>query len=322
MPVTVFKQLGTMTVRFTFDTDPEARQFADPALCALRDAQVRLTHARKQTAEAYYAFTQQGAAGLSAEFTRIMQLYFRLPPPTDDAGTFAYKEALARIQECLSVVGDAFPSDGMEIGQLDEGMCSGGTKGLVPNTFAEGVASKLFTSDAHAFVGVTPLEGNILVNYELLQSSYWVAVNTLVHEATHKFARTWDHAYFGAGGAQINADITWFGNCKTQIYANDPTDDYFATTPQRNWDRGAALERLARAMRRSNEQERADKKLSLPELGTKFTAIVRTLNKQAAAAGQTDFLTDKVKALTPKKALNNADSYSCYVLEMPASSRA
>jgi hypothetical protein len=318
MSVPVAKQLGPRTVQFTFDTEQEAGKFADPALCALRDAEIKLTNARKQTADAIRVFAQRGFKGLNAEFLELMRMYFCLPLPKNDAEAFTYKQALARIQECLDVVGGAFPADGLEIGQLDKGDCSKGDKGLVPNTVAEGIKAYL-TPNTHAFVGTTPLEANILVNFRLLESNYWLVVNTMVHEATHKFAGTWDHAYFGAGGARNNADTTWFANCSLKLMLEDPQDDYFRATPLRDWNRDQALARLDRALKASNAKKPEGKRLSPDELAKQCRATEKEMNQGAASSGVSAFTTEKVKALTPTKALNNADSYSCYVVDMPDS---
>jgi hypothetical protein len=318
MPVTVAKQLGPLTVRFTFDNDQEARQFADPARCALRDAGIKLTNARKRAADAAIVFARAGFNGLTAEFLELMRMYFCLPFPKNDAEAFTYKQALARIQECLDVAGGAFPADGLEIGQLDKGDCSKGDKGLVPNTVAEGIKAYL-TPNTRAFVGTTPLEANILVNFRLLASNHWLVVNTMVNEATHQFAGTWDHAYFGAGGARINADTTWFTNCSMKLMLEDPEDDYFRATPLRGWNRDQALARLDRALKASNARKPEGKRLSPDELAKQFRATQKVIHQGAPASGVSAFTTEKVKALTPTKALNNADSFSCYVVDMPDS---
>ena len=315
MTVDITRTIGTQNVALSFDDQAAATRYGDVMVGAVREGQRRLLAAKKIAADAYTVVANGRA---STGFYEVVQRYFKLSRPATSAAIEEYKQAVQRILECLSVTYEGLTQDGVAFGQLSQEKVKSGYKGQVPPTATEGM-SAMFGSDTHKFTGCTPLGSPMLLDMALLLQNYPLAVNTIVHEATHKFCITWDHAYFGSGGRTINSDIQWYADCKVRILMEDRDNTFFATTPSSTLTRDAARTELLRVMNASNDLLDQPKRKPASAIEAAHQKACRDMDDKANRAAGSAFEAQSVRDLTPRKALNNADSFSCYVMEAPDS---
>ncbi len=118
---------------------------------------------------------------------------------------------------------------------------------------------------------------------------------------------------------EINAASSWFANLKMRLLMIDTDNKFFDTTPSRLMSRNLARAELRRVLKAENEAADAANRLDEQGLRAAFDQANNAVNTQAETAGRSVFANQKVRDLTTEKALNNANSYSCYVMEVPES---
>jgi hypothetical protein len=255
----------------------------------LRLAKERLTKAIQNVGTAQvYVTLPRGPAGLGEDFRDLLRVSFMLPAPAASEAGPAYVDALKRIRSCLLQIHGAACGDVLEIQELEEGL-PGWVKGYVPSTTIESLA-RLVRTRGHDFDSAEPLVAPLQLELDQRPKAiawYWI------HEASHKFALTDD---VGAGDDKAYFDgedrvAHWKGlrAVATNLEALD-------RTPPAGAMPAALQQRLA----------------SVPfeaAVEARFQTFVR----------QDRFLR-VIHAVRSSDLLDNADSYSHFVMFQPDSS--
>lgn len=139
-----------------------------------------------------------------AAFYDIVFGCFRIPEPRDRHGFEDYRRLMRRVQAMLRQVADGLATEGLAVSDLAPQFYkanesaqgeSGKVAGYIQPTTYQFLQMK-FGSDFRNFWEEGHLAGPIHLNFGQLVDKPWQLKQTLIHEATHKFGRTWDHAYY------------------------------------------------------------------------------------------------------------------------------
>jgi hypothetical protein len=207
----------------------------------------------------------------------LLNLYFRIPFPTDRFTLIDVQRCLSKIYENLCVLEKGFCYDNFTIHQADMKLLSSvGASGYVSGNFFDTLWMQVFTPDFHEFKGTKSIDSPIYLNLK----DYLVAPNKnvtklLIHEASHKFTRTIDNSYISTSLADV---------MNTKNFNSTMRIDF----PNENADKFPI------------EEEMIITKLS-----------------QSSTAG---IAKKSWKDLTPLEALNNADSYAGFIVDLASSS--
>lgn len=189
---------------------------AEAIKVAVREAQTAVTSAMQLTSLVIGALGPKEFGKVDADNwlvrdrTTIAAFYdivfgcFRVPEPRDKHGFEDYRRLMRHVQAMLRQVGDGLATEGLAVSDMapkfykaNESVQGelGKMAGYVPATDYEYLQMK-FGSDFRRFWEEGHLAGPIHLNFGHLVGKPWQLKQTLIHEATHKFGRTWDHAYY------------------------------------------------------------------------------------------------------------------------------
>lgn len=138
-------------------------------------------------------------AGKAQLLFDLLLAAFRLKVSTDKHGLEDMRRCVAHVQQMLKVVGSGLAEDGLVLADLEAPVYQKhgktGIGGYVDPPWYQKVSLRM-ASNYRKFWEEGPLTGPIHLNLDLLVGKEAKFACTLVHEATHKFGRTNDIAYY------------------------------------------------------------------------------------------------------------------------------
>jgi hypothetical protein len=207
--VQITKQLRDQSVTFLVpdnQTVTEREKMLLKAESWLMASQMALTDAVARATSAL-VYTNQ----MSATHKRMLQLYFNVPQQTNNAPTpdAVYRAALNRIVAVLNTTSIGLNANTLTIADTSQMpgiakvhaacmlMSASSFAGLVYESPVEWASRLIGKAKMPPTVAPDPRQGYICLNFNgLYEKGDWYAIVTLIHEATHKFARTEDIIYF------------------------------------------------------------------------------------------------------------------------------
>ena len=131
------------------------------------------------------------------EVFALLNLYFRVPFPYDNFTLVDVQRCLSKIYENLIVLEKGFCFSNFSIHQAEmKVLKSNGASGYVRGIFFDTIWMQIFTPDFHEFKKTKPIDSPIFLNLnDFLSSPTKKLMRLLIHEASHKFTRTIDNAY-------------------------------------------------------------------------------------------------------------------------------
>jgi hypothetical protein len=310
MTVTVNKTVDGQKITVKYDDDAGDARYGDRLVSALREAKNKINAAVLMTAKAMHHLSDHDPSDFNNEFLELLQAYFCLPAPTADK-TQTYRDALKRIAECLQTTAPGLRRDGLVFQQISREHLAQGFKGII----IFGPLERLFTyvggDDRHSFAGVTAAASDVYLMYPLLTSEYHGAVNTIVHECTHKFAHTVDHCYFGNWGLKGQRRAYWFSVATAKTLVVYDVGYWVSTRPE-----DQTVEAAVQAIRAGIAAKQA-RDVDSPQVSQALGVLLGEIDVEVQQRMANYLDTDSYRALDTVKALNNADSYSNYIVSMP-----
>ncbi len=311
MTVTVVKNVDNQTINIHYTVAPEDAVYGNLMIAAVREAKTRLNRAILATSKAL-VLVGDSPTELNDTCVDLLQSYFCLPPPAP-ATRADYRATLMRIMECLRKVSPGLGKNGLTIQKIEQQHLNQGYQGFVKVGLLERALKFQGGDDAHAFAPVAELDSDIYLRYQLLTSNYEAAINTLIHECTHKFAHTVDHCYFANWGLKGQRETYWhaIAMAKTLIAYN--VNYWMATAPPQQTRADASAAILAGVA--------ATKNMVATSLavGLEFKRLMLDIDAEVKTRMANYLDTPSYRDLTNVKALNNADSFSNYVISVPDS---
>jgi len=177
---------------------------------AVRVVQVAYTDAvdrliRCKVAMSQDLLTLDNAAPASMRLQMAAFICFNLPFGSKNV---EYKNLMQYCRQVVDGVFRGITKDRFvicEVGKTNMKLANGQlVAGYVPTFGLETLSMYLYGSSAHQYFKQScPLSGEVHVNVHDFIKNSWQICQTLIHEATHKFCRTIDVHYLGAGAVSI-----------------------------------------------------------------------------------------------------------------------
>ncbi len=308
--IVVLRQVDMQVIKIRCETIADNTTYGNLMVSAVREARNLVNQAIIKMARVSALLDNGDPHDLSDAVLELLQTYFCLPAAAP-ANIATYRATVRRIRDLLNRIAPGIARSGLTFQKIAPNHLAQGFQGIIIPSVWERLGTWQGDDDQHNFSDTKDIASDVYLRYQLLTSNWDAAVNTIIHECTHKFAHTVDHCYFNNWGLHGQRLTHWLAVAMARTFVAINCN-YWAVTPQNQQTKQGAIAAIKVAMA-------ASLNIAANTLQNELAVarLLRDIDIEVQQRMANYLNTNDYQNLNNVRALNNADSYSNFIVSLP-----